>query len=293
MKSFITTISSLMLMLNSIAQEVDLFKEADSLNQPTTTYTLATFRSTRIVNAHTVDIIPKGVMDFRILHRFGTLNQGLYDLFGLDLATFRMGFDFGVTDRLMLGVGRSTFQKQYDAFIKYRILRQTTDNQTPISITYLGSIMAQTIKPSVLGYKPTISERLYYSNQLLIARKFSNAFSLQLMPSLVTFNQLNENVFALGAGIKQNINRRISLTSEYFYQFNPLTGTNNSFSIGVDIQTAGHVFQLHFTNSTGMTERSYIAQTNGTWGNGDIHFGFNISRAFTLKKDKTLRTNIR
>lgn len=254
-------------------------------------YTEGTFLSSRVINSHSVEGTQKGILDFRILHRFGTLNKGLYEFFGLDNASMRMGFDYGVSDQLSVGIGRSTYQKQYDAFIKYAILRQKLNISMPISLSYLASGMVQTVKDNNPLIKTSFSDRLFFANQLILARKMSKGFSLQLMPTLVHYNLVPKtadpnNLYSLGASTRIKVSHTISINSEYYYQFNQIANTKNSLSVGVDIETAGHVFQLHVTNSTGMTERSFITGTNGTWGNGDILFGFNISRKFEFKKRK-------
>lgn len=273
------------------SKNIDLFADLDNdsknLLASNKDYASATFKSTRVVNGHSIETIGKNNLDFRIAHRFGTLNSGSYNLFGLDNATMRIGLDYGLTDRIMIGLGRSTVDKEIDAFVKYKILRQSTGKVTmPITLTYLGSAMQYTIKGSE---DISFSNRMSYAHQLLIARKFSDAVSFQLSPTLVHINMVDwkaekNNLFSLGIAGRVKISKRVALTGEYFHQFNKLTDRQNSLSLGVDIETGGHVFQLHFTNSTGMTERSFITNTTGKWGNGDIHFGFNITRIFALGK---------
>lgn len=276
------------------AQKIDLDKllaENTNKNKKVEKFTERTFISSRIVNSHSIEGTQKGILDFRILHRFGTLNKGLYEFFGLDNASMRMGFDYGISDRLSVGIGRSTYQKQYDAFVKYVILRQKLNNTMPVSLSYLASGMIQTLKDNDPTVKHNFSDRLYFAHQLIFARKINNGFSLQLMPTLVHYNLVptlknSNDLYSIGSAVKIKISQTISINSEYYYQINQLPNTKNSLSVGVDIETAGHVFQLHVTNSTGMTERSFITGTTGTWGNGDILFGFNISRKFELKKHK-------
>jgi hypothetical protein len=276
------------------AQKIDLDKlleENTNKNKKVQKFVEGTFNTSHIIQSHSIEGTQKGILDFRILHRFGTLNKGLYEFFGLDNASMRIGFDYGISDRLSVGVGRSTYQKQYDAFIKYAILRQTLNNKMPISLSYLGSSMVQTLKDNDPSVKKNFSDRLFFAHQFILARKMSKGFSLQLMPTLVHYNLVpvtaNPNdLYSLGVASRIRVSPTVSINSEYYYQINKLPNTYNSLSVGVDIETAGHVFQLHVTNSTGMTERSYITGTTGTWGNGDILFGFNISRKFELKKRK-------
>lgn len=257
-------------------------------------YTTATFKSTRIANGHSIESTGKGVLDFRVSHRFGMLNQGLRDFFGLDNATTRIGFDYGVTDWLMIGLGRSSFMREYDGFLKAKVLRQREDGGLPFSVSYMGALSIQDNDVTIpAGTEYFFTNRMAYVNQLLIARKFSQAISLQLMPTHVHYNLVqyrNEpnDVIALGLGGRIKLSNRISLTGEYYYLLpdNRLRDTRNSLTLGFDIETGGHVFQLLFSNSTGITERYAIGQTTGDWGNADIHFGFNISRVFTIVKPK-------
>ncbi len=281
------------------AQEIDLFKQQDEQDkkalQETTDITTATFKTTRLVNGHSIENVGSGILDLKINHRFGYLNSGAYNLFGLDNATMRMGLDYGVNSRLMVGIGRSTFEKQYDAFVKYRILRQSTGKvNMPVSLSYVASGMLKTLKNEDPTLKTNFSDRLFYAHQLIVARKFNDYFSLQLMPTMVHYNIVPlakdpNDLWSLGIGMRQRLSKRVNLTLEYYNQFTKLSGYYNSLAVGFDIETGGHVFQLHFTNSTGMTERTFITETTGQWGKGDIHFGFNISRVFTIVKPKALK----
>ncbi|MEO6584434.1 MAG: DUF5777 family beta-barrel protein [Ferruginibacter sp.] len=283
--------------LNATAQDsTDLMgqleKEVQNDDKNNTDYATATFKTTRLINGHTVENVGKGVLDFKISHRFGKVNGGGYDLFGLDNATMRMGFDYGLTPRLMIGIGRSTFEKTYDAFFKVKILRQSTGKRRmPLTVSYVPTIALKTLKSLDTSRKNYYSSRLFYTHQLIIGRKFSEAFSLQFMPTyshrnLVTKATEPNDLIAIGIGGRQKISKRVSLNAEYYYQLPnyKLEGTTNSLSAGVDIETGGHVFQLHFTNSQGMSERTFINETRGHWDKGDVFFGFNISRVFTIGK---------
>jgi Membrane bound beta barrel domain (DUF5777) len=259
-----------------------------------TNYTTAAFKTTRLINGHSSENAGKGVLDVKISHRFGTLNKGGYELFGLDNATMRMGLDYGITNNLMIGIGRSTFQKTYDAFFKIKILRQSTGKvNMPITLSYVPTIALKTLKWDDPNRKNYYSSRLSYSHQLIIARKFSESTSLQIMPTFIHHNLVTNandpnNILAIGIGGRQKLTKRVSINAEYYYQLAgyKLTGTTNALSLGFDIETGGHVFQLHFTNSTGMTEKSFISETTGKWEKGDVLFGFNISRVFTIGKKR-------
>ena len=284
----------------AFAQDIDLDKlldeEMSNESKSTTQYTEATFKSTRIINGHSVESTQEGILDFRISHRFGTLNHGAYELFGLDNASIRLGLNYGITNRLSVGIGRSSFEKQFDGFVKYRLLWQSEGKTNmPVSLTLLSSIMLKTLKDND-DFKRNFSDKLFYAHQAIIARKFSNSFSLQFMPTMVHYNivpetPISNDVYALGIGGRIKVSNRVSINAEYYYQLpdNQFEGTHNSLSLGFDIETGGHVFQLHLTNSIGMTERTFITETLGTWEDGDIHFGFNISRVFTIKKPKEIK----
>jgi hypothetical protein len=291
----IQTIFSLLLATASVqvatAQEIDLFKTADS-SQPQKEYIEATFKSTHLINGHSIETTKAGLLDFRISHRFGLINSGSYNFFGLDNATERLGLDYGITNNISVGIGRSTFQKQMDGFLKVKLLKQSTGPYaSPVSITGLAAVIIKTLKDSDPNIKRSTSDKTSYAYQLIIARKFSSSTSIQLMPTMVHYNLVPlandpNDLYSLGIGARQKLSKRLSLTAEYYYQFNQFSGYYNSLALGVDIETGGHVFQLHFTNSTGLTESTFINQTSGKWENGDIHFGFNISRVFKIKKQK-------
>ena len=261
-------------------------------------YVAATFKSSRVINGQSVENQAPGVLDFIILHRFGTVNQGLRNFFGLDNANTRLGFEYGITRWLTAGIGRSTFQKEYDGLLRVKILRQTRDNHMPVTLSYAGTLMIRSdeISSPDSTTEYFFSNRMSFCNQLLIARKFSERLSLQLSPSHVHYNLVRDaqdanDVFAIGIGGRLKLTHRFALTAEYFYTLPGanLQGYYNSVSIGVDIETGGHVFQLQFTNSTGMSERTFIGQTTDQWGEGGIHFGFNIHRVFTIVRPKEFR----
>jgi hypothetical protein len=263
----------------------------ENLEEEPIDYTTATFKTTRVINGHSVENVAGGVLDFRISHRFGAIDKGLYDLFGLDAATMRLGFEYGLTDRLMVGVGRSTYEKSYDGFLKYKILRQSKGKvNMPVTMSYFASTSINTLKWADPNRKNYFTSRLSYVHQLIVGRKLNGTTSVQITPSFVHRNLIKNNtvkndVFAIGFGGRQKLNSRISLNAEYFYvlpnQISP--EFKNSLSVGFDIETGGHVFQLQFTNSTPQIEKGFIAETTGDWLKKGIHFGFNLSRVFTVK----------
>jgi hypothetical protein len=278
------------------AQDVDLFKLQDEQNkkelQDNTDITTATFKTTRLVNGQSIENVGAGILDFKISHRFGNLNSGAYNFFGIDQATLRIGLDYGITDRLMVGIGRSTYDKEIDAFLKYRILRQSTGKiEMPVSVSYAGTVIWQGLQAPATSYPIHSSDYYFFTHQIIIARKFSDYFSFQLVPTLVHYNIVPlatdpNDLYSIGTGFRVRLSKRVNLTGEYYYQINKLAGYHNALSLGFDIETGGHVFQLHFTNATGINEKSFITQTTGQWGKGDIRFGFNISRVFKIAKPK-------
>jgi hypothetical protein len=286
MKKVILFLAFLSVGLPSFSQD-DPFKELD-LEVPVEKVK-AGFKTTRVMNGHSFENVAKGVLDFKINHRFGTLNGGFYDLFGLDQAYQKMSFDYGVTDRFMVGVGRASFGKVYDAFGKYKILWQTSDNKMPISLLYYTSINVKTLKWQDPNRENYFSSRLAYTHQLILGRKFNENFSMQLSPTLVHRNLVatkaeKNDVFALGFSGRQKLSNRLAFTWEYFLVPKGQLASNfkNSLSLGFDIETGGHVFQVHFTNSTSMVDQGFICETTNSWGNGGVHFGFNVSRVFNV-----------
>lgn len=293
MKRFSAVIFPFLLSIGIFGQE-DLmnFLNQDTLQE--ITYATATFKSTRIMNGHSIQRMPSGQLDFRISHRFGKINSGPYEFFGLDQSKIHLGLEYGIFDWLMAGIGRGTYEKTFDGFAKFTIFRQSSGaRHMPVSVSFLSSIALKTVKwtdPSKTNY---FSSRLSYVNQILIARKINQGFSVQLSPAFIHRNlvatELDPNdLWALGAGGRIKLTKRISFNAEYYYLINPKTYMSqqvyNPLSIGFDIETGGHVFQLIFTNSEAMIEKGFIGETTGRWSKGDIHFGFNISRVFTLKK---------
>jgi hypothetical protein len=270
------------------AQEQDLLRGVDNQSPRKEVVTNA-FKSSRVINGHSMEFIGKGVLDFRILHRFGRANDGVSEWFGLDQASMRMGLDYGLGKNLTVGIGRSTFKKEVDGFLKLRLLSQKTYG-TPFSVVVVTGMSVYTFKNTDPLHEVTFSSRAGYYYQSIIGRKFSRKFSLQLSPTLVHRNIVQagdvNDIYALGIGSRFKLSKRTALVADYFPVLNrPATSdTRNSLSLGFDIETGGHVFQLHFSNSTGMNERAFITDTHDSWGKGEVRFGFNLSRVFTVKR---------
>jgi hypothetical protein len=295
-----------LLYASQILGQDDLLNMLNREDAKKTTYTQATFKGTRFINGHTVETIAKKHINFWISHRFGALNSGFIDNFlGLDEAKIRLGLEYGISDVWLVGMGRSTIEKTYDFYSKYKVLRQS--NQMPVTLTVYGSLATNTMPtgytlPSgnIMRYENNL-QRQTYMGQILIARKFTDKLSLQIMPTVLHNNKVesvyfDNNLYSLGMGGRYKLTNRLSLSAEYYknivdtQNFLKTAGTaypyQDSFSVGFDIETGGHVFQLHFTNSRGMIEKHFISQTTGTWANTDIFYGFNLARTFSLEPDK-------
>lgn len=274
-----------MLCYSGINYAQDLLDEI--ANEPVPTSYVSTFKGTRLINGHSVETRSAGVLEFVISHRFGEVSGGFYELFGLDDSNIRFGLEYGVTDRFYVGLGRSSFEKVFDGFMKYRLVRQTRQ-ATPVSVTLFTSATVKTLRQPELELD--FADKLVYTSQVMVARKFSDKFSLQVMPTWIHYNLIDSDdehneVFAIGTGGRFRVSRRVSINAEYYYQIQRLSPDSyNSIAIGVDIETGGHVFQIQLTNSRQMIEKGFIAETDNNFFKGDIHLGFNITRAFQLKK---------
>ena len=290
-KAYLTAIVCIALIKISYTQEEDLLHlvNQDSSKKE---FVTSAFKSSRVIMSHSMEMLHAGILDFRILHRFGNINDGAYEFFGLDNATIRLGLDYALGNNFTIGIGRSTHKKELDGFMKLRVIRQTKGARpVPVSLVFVGGSTINTLKVSEPERK-NFRFRLGYYGQLIIGRKFSESFTLQLSPIIVHQNLVRSiddpnDLIALGTGGRLKLTKRISLNVDYFYVFNlNETSLYNPLSVGLDIETGGHVFQLHFTNAIGMNERAFLSETNNNWGKGDIQFGFNISRSFQLGKRK-------
>jgi hypothetical protein len=249
------------------------------------------FRSTILINNHTTELLRPGIMEMRISHRFGPMSSGVNEFWGLDQATIRLALEYGLHDRVNIGLGRSTYQKTVDAFAKVRILQHDE-----FDLVYYGNITINTLPYPDPEMKNYFSSRLAYVNQLLISRKFDESLSLILIPSIVHKNLVNysddpNTRFTLGLGGKYNVTKVTSIQGEYHYRFGnqdtpDYQNFNNSFSLGVGFHTKGHFFEVHLTNSEPVIDKGFLTETSGKWSNGDIRIGFNIIRDFKIRKNK-------
>ncbi|MBC7937125.1 MAG: hypothetical protein H7Y86_17385 [Rhizobacter sp.] len=278
------------LAFTAAAQDTTMLDEIKE-GEPSSEKVYGIFKSTRVVNAHSVDMLRKGNLDFRILHRFGFVNNGIKELFGLDEASMRIGFDYGVCDDFTIGVGRSTLRKEIDLYGKWRLMHQSRGEKArPFSLVIAGGWLAWTEESFAL-VKPGTIDRFSYYVQLVAGRKFSSKFSMQLSPIFVRTNTPlgggDRNLFAAGIGGRHKLSKRTAITLDYHPVLSGLGDNNtNPLSVGFDIETGGHVFQLHLSNATGMNERAYISETYGKFFKGDIRMGFNLSRMFQVGKRK-------
>lgn len=276
------------------SQEDDLLNMLEEEVGEEKIFTIATFKSTRIINGQSIERMQSHQLDFRVNHRFGQLNSGAYELWGLDNAIINFCFEYGVTDWLQVGLRRGTEQKTYDGSLKLSLLRQVeSGGKMPVSVSLFADMAINTLKITDPNIEDLLKHRLGFTYQLLVAHKFSDKLSLQLSPTFVHKNRVNyyevNDIYAIGIGGKFKFHRRISLMAEYFYTSHAVKSEApnkfyNPLAIGFDIETGGHVFQLFVTNSKPMVEKGFISETNGSWLDGGIYFGFNISRVFAVPR---------
>lgn len=275
-----------------LAQGDDLLA---GLEQVDNSPVLATFKGTRLINLHTVEVPGRRTLDFRIAHRFGPFNSGWYDFYGLDGgASIRMGLEYSYDGRLEVGIGRTSVEKMADAFLKYRLVRQRPHGWQQASVTLFSSTYYTMLRdPDKITngfdkYARKVS-RMSFAHQVIIGRKFSERFSLQIAPTFVHINQVerisdrNDAVVFTGA-TRFKVTKRSAITIEYGWRAFGYTRAQyyDTFGVGWDIETGGHVFQMFLTNSQGLTEPQFLLRTNNKWSDAGIRLGFNISRAFTI-----------
>lgn len=296
--------------LSSFGQD-DLEKALSTVPSPGHQKVSATFKSTKLINGHTNETIYKNELDFKVDHRFGDIagsQGGVKQFFGLDNSTdIRIGFEYGISDRLSIGLARAkgatNVQQLYEGSIKYRLLEQTTDDYIPVALTLFGSntiaaVSASEDPASAAAYH-SFKDRMNYVSQLIIARKFTEGISFTLTPSymhrnLTAFRDQND-LFALGAGARAKISKRMAVVVDYFIPFRNsadkayLEGVNgtkfyNPLGVGLEMETGGHIFHLNFTNAAAIEEMQFIPQTTSSWLKGQYRWGFSISRRFSFNK---------
>ena len=267
-----------------VAQD-DLLKEIDTLSDANESE-VAAFKSLKIVNLESTKLAAKGDMYFVVAHRFGYFDKGFEDFFGLDEANTRLQFVYGITNGVTIHASRSGFQKTYEFATKYRIFGQKKQG-FPFEIVGFNSLAINTELEKTTLPKLEFSDRLAYVNQILISKKFNDNLSLEIAPThfhqnYVTNNSQDNSQFALGFGGRYKFTKRWSFNMDYASHLNRASNSvfKNPLSIGFDLETGGHVFQMHFTNSQAMHESGYLGNTTGSWTDGKIAFGFNLIRVF-------------
>ncbi len=268
----------------SFAQN-DLLDEIDT-DSTGTEYAIAAFKGLKIVNFESTKLVAKEELVFIVSHRFGSIKDGINTFFGLDEAVTRLNFVYGISDGFNIGVSRSSFLKIYDISAKYRLLRQV-NNGFPFTIVGYNSIIINTALDKANLPLLEFKDRIGYTTQLLISRKINTNFSVELAPTffhdnyVVDDNQDNSQ-FAIGFGGRYKLAKRWSINADYGWHLNRAENSpfRNPLSIGFDLETGGHVFQMHFSNAQAMNTNGFLGQGTGDWTDGDIYFGFNLSRTF-------------
>lgn len=260
----------------------DLLNSLDT-NQTPENYTTATFKALQLVTLQTTKMPAKKEFYFVVSHRFGSVEDGLDSFFGLDNATTKLGGIYGITDWLAVNLSRHTLNKMYETGIKYRMMRQGNDFPIDIVGYSVAAINTFLEKKQFPGLE--FKHRIAYVQQVLISRKINEKLSLELVPSFVHKNLYNpdiekDNQFSFGGGGRYKITKRLSVNLEYMYNFDKPKFYTNPLSVGLDVETGGHVFQLIFTNSQAMSESGYLTNASGEWGKGNFFFGFNLYRVF-------------
>jgi len=265
-------------------------------------YVYQTFKSVKIVNMHSTETVPARVLDIRIGHKFGDLAGsagGWQSFFGLEnAADIMIGAEYGITDNIGVGLSRvkgsrGLFQNLVGTF-KYRFLRQGKEGGMPLTMTFVGisnfSTQKKSDNPESIQAFENFAHRFAYSGQLIIARKFGERFSFQISPgyvhrNIVAADDTNGLVY-VGAAARLQVSKVMGIIADVNVPFSDIRTTDNNYypiiGVGLEIETGGHIFQLNFTNATGITETDYIPYTQSNWLDGQFRLGFTISRTFNL-----------
>lgn len=240
------------------------------------------FKGLQMVNLQSTKMPNSGDFYFVVSHRFGSLKDGIDTFFGLDNATTKIGFIYGIENWLSLGLSRHTLNKIYEGSLKYRLVNQ--NDEAPVTLVGYHTIQVNSQLDRDAYPKLSFENRLSYVSQLLISRAISHSLTVEVIGSYLYKNVYNPEIehqkqFSVGGGGRLKLSKRLSLNAEYMYSNLP-SFYNNPLSLGLDIETGGHVFQLLFTNSHGVSESNYLTNAVGDWGKGDVYFGFNLYRVF-------------
>jgi hypothetical protein len=272
----------------------------------------ATFKASKIINARSNETVKKGELDVIICHRFGDAgghNGGFKTFYGTDNSTdIKMAFDYGITNRLAVGISRSkgatAIRQLLETNLKYKLLQQTERSRIPLGITLFGNAVVTTMGSNVNEKVPdhfdTFGDRWSFVGQMILTRKFNRSLSLALLPTYVHYNRVgfgdSNNTFALGAGIRAKLTKRMAFIVDYFYTFHNNSRKEffeknglpfyNPLAAGFEIETGGHVFQITFMNSTALLENQFVPYTTSSWDKGEFRWGFSITRPFSFKKKK-------
>ncbi len=251
-----------------------------------------TFKSAYILNTRSIESIHKGELEFRVHHRFGAVNGGMYEFFGLDESSSLIALSYGITDFFSVEVGRATIDKCWKGNIKISLLKQKSggNKNIPVSLSYSVETAYKNKKLHKSNPYDEVKNRLFYTHQLLIARKFNKNLSIQITPTLVHRNLVegyNDNdLYAIGAGGRYKLTNWVTVIGEYNYLVNrdKLAGENtcDSWALGINIDTGGHIFQLMLSNSAYILPHQYLARSMNNIKDGSVHLGFNIMRQFSL-----------
>lgn len=291
------------------AQNADsLLSKLDSGAKTETT--LPAFKSTRVILSQSTETKNKHDLDFIITHRFGDIGGefgGSRTLYGLDVASdLFIGFDYGITDRFTIGIGRSRKNELYNGFLKYKFLQQKTTG-TPVSIIGLVQSGWITRRPINSNEFPKYGNRFSNLFQVIISRRFTPGFSLEILPTYFNRSRVEDfadknDLFTLGFAGRLKMTKRLSLIADYqlingLGRPSTIGGVRyyNPLAVGLEIETGGHVFSLNFMNAENILENNYLVNTQKSWTKGGVRFGFTISRNFTLfkSKNKDNRTEIK
>jgi Membrane bound beta barrel domain (DUF5777) len=246
-----------------------------------------TFSTLRIGVVQSVMTAPQGEFHVVIQHRFGDISGGGYQFFGLDGALTRVGFDYGISNWLSAGIGRSIYEKEYDLELKAVILKQNEIN-IPLSLSYYLAVIDNTLNYYFPQGHSSFGSRLTFDNQLIVARN-QGIFSLQVSPIWLHSDYEERtggslNIFAIAIDGRVRLSEKLGLIGEYIPILTKENFTNiNPLTVGLDINTGGHQFQLVFGNSQGTNEQQIATNTVGSWTKGNIYFGFNLTRIFHSK----------
>ncbi|SHH38758.1 DUF5777 family beta-barrel protein [Wenyingzhuangia marina] len=276
----------------SIFSQSNLLDMIDDDTDEASTEVSSTFKSYKLVNFETPKLVPKNHLNFIVAHRFGSVKNGIEDLFGLDIASTRLQFVYGLSDKINLSFSRSKFRRTYDFGAKYHIINQKK-NGFPFTIAGHHLLGIDTSLDENLLPGIRFANRLRSTHQLIMASKINDKLSVEFVPTilhdgLVELEEQDNLQYALGFGGRYLFTKRMGIVVDYGLHLNRASTSpyKNVFSIGYEIETGGHVFQLHFSNAQGMYENAFITQAAGDWSKRDFFFGFNINRIFNLKSKK-------